>query len=256
MAHCRGRNARSFRRLDAYRHEANQTAILSVALRLLFWITLLSPVTAWAQDTASNPAASDASTRYVDVSECNDYRIQNDDPLTSIQRLCIYASNLLTTSAVLGAGAGAGWAQLMKNDPVEWGRGPLGYARSYGTRYAAGMSKATSEYLVAALFREDPRPRRSASPKWTDRVIDAALVLVVDTGQSAPRPAYHTLAGALASGFTGMAFYPRADNTVAAAFARSGMSLGGSLAYSEFYEFEPDLFHLIGKWFTPKLKRK
>ena len=188
------------------------------------------------------------------VSQCNDYRIANDQPLSSKQRACIYASNLVTTSGVLGAGFGAAWAQLMKTDPPDWGHGPEGYAKSYGTRYSAGIAKATSEYLTALARGEDPRPRRSTSPNKMDRVLDAMFGLFVDTGQSEPRFAVHTLAGAMASGFSGMAYYPAGSNTVGAALKRSGMSLAGSLAYAELWEFEPDLFGLVRKWFTPKVK--
>jgi len=210
-------------------------------------------------DTGSKASASQPPSRpgssYVGVSKCNDYLINNNDPLSGVQRACIYKSNLLTSSGVFGAGIGAGWAQIMKNDPAQWGRGPQGYTRSYGTRYAAGMSKATAEYLTALAFREDPRPRRSKSPFWFDRIADAALSMFLDTGQAYPRPAFHHVAGALASGFTGMAFYPSSNNTFGSALKRSGMSFGGSLAYAELYEFEPDIFRILGKRFSPKSKK-
>jgi hypothetical protein len=217
---------------------------------LIYSILMLIPP----QEPMTPPAAAPPDTVYVDVSDCNDYRIANDQPLHKKQRACIYASNLLTTSAVLGAGFGAGWAQLMKNDPVQWGRGPEGFAKSYGTRYASGIAKASAEYFTAWGRHEDPRPRRSSSPNPRDRILDAAASLFLDTGQSQPRFAVHTLAGALASGFSGMAYYPAGDNSVGSALKRSGMSLGGSLIYAELWEFEPDLFRLVRKWFTPKLK--
>jgi hypothetical protein len=60
--------------------------------------------------------------------------------------------------------------------------------------------------------------------------------------------------GAAASGFSGMAWYPTGNNSVTDALVRAGTSLAGSLAYAEFNEFEADLFKLLGKWFSPKLK--
>jgi hypothetical protein len=188
------------------------------------------------------------------IPPCNSYRLQYDYPLSPVQRSCIWASNLLTTSAVFGAAFGAGYAQLFKTDPPQWGYGPEGYARSYGTRYAAGMSKATGEYLAGLILKEDLRPRLSHKHNPFARIWYAGSSLVVDRRRSGPRFAAATLVGAAASGFTGMAFYPAGSNTVADALERSGMSLAGSLAYAELYEFEPDIFKLLGKLFTPALK--
>ena len=187
---------------------------------------------------------------------CNDYRLQYDYPLQPKQRACIYASNLLSVSAVFGAGLGAGGAQVFKTDPPQWGRGPQGYAISYGTRYAAGMAKATGEYLAAFAFHEDPRPRHSGATNALDRILYAAGTLFVDNRGCRTLPATHTVLGALSSGFSGMAFYPNGQNTVTDALKRSAMSLGGSAAYAEFFEFEPDVFRVLGKWFSPKLPKK
>src|SRR5580704_1721359 len=174
------------------------------------------------------------------IPACNSYRLQFDYPLNTRQRTCIWASNLLTTSAVFGAGFASGYAQLFKTDPAQWERGPAGYARSYGSRYAAGMAKATGEYLANLILKEDPRPRLSMRHNPFARVWYAGSSLFVDwrpkdrQGKRA-RFAAATILGAAASGFSGMAWYPTGGNSVASALVRGGMSLAGSLAYAELY---------------------
>lgn len=204
---------------------------------------------------AAEPLQAPVPSKAPPIPVCNDYRLQYDYPLLPKQRACIYASNLLSTSAVFGAGFAAGYAQLFKTDPPQWGVGPQGYAISYGTRYAAGMAKATGEYIAALAFHEDPRPRQSGATNVVDRILYAAASLFIDSRSCHTWPATHTVLGALSSGFSGMAFYPNGQNTVTDALKRSAMSLGGSAVYAEFYEFEPDFFRVLRKWFSPKLQK-
>ena len=132
----------------------------------IFYSCLSSIINLGIQQVPAPPPAPPAHTVYAPyVSECNDYRIANDQPLSSKQRACIYASNLVTTSGVLGAGFGAAWAQLMKTDPPDWGHGPEGYAKSYGTRYSAGIAKATSEYLTAFGAPRGPAAATVSEPQ-------------------------------------------------------------------------------------------
>lgn len=188
------------------------------------------------------------------IPACNSYRLQYDYPLNGRQRTCTWLSNLLTDSAIFGAGAGAAYAQLFKTDPAQWGRGPQGLAISYGSRYAAGMAKATGEYVAAWIAHQDPRPYRSKHKNYGARIWDAGSSLFADHHGKTVRFAPATLLGAAASGFSGMAWYPTGSNSVSDALVRGGQSLLGSLAYAEFYEFEPDIFRLLSKWFSPKLK--
>lgn len=188
------------------------------------------------------------------VPACNEYRLRYDQRLSPTQRTCIYASHLLTPSAIFGAAFASGYAQLLRNDPPEWGHDPLGYGRSFGTRYAQGMTKATGEFLSALITKEDPRRQRSKKTNFFGRIWYAGTSLVVDRHSAAPRLAAATVIGAFSSGFVGMAWYPTPEDTVRRSLRRSGASLAGSLIYAELYEFEPDIFKVIGKWFSPKLK--
>jgi hypothetical protein len=192
----------------------------------------------------------------INTPPCNDYNIKNDRLLTAKQRTCIWAGNLLTPGSVFGAAVSSAYGQLTDDEP-SWGQGTAGFAKRYGARYAQGMSKATGQYLTALALHEDPR-RKPSNCISLKRAVCAARSLVAqpkDGPGSAYRPVFSYLAGAAASGFVGIGFYPD-SGTVNLSVRRTGTSLASSLLSVEIAEFQPDLLRFLGKRFSPKSTAK
>jgi hypothetical protein len=186
----------------------------------------------------------------IDIPDCNNYRIAYDKTLTAKQRACIWGGNLLTPSAIFGAGISSAYGLLTDEEPA-WGQGTAGYARLFAARYAQGVTKATGEYLTGWAFQEDPRRKPSTCIGWKRTLCAARSLVAQPKDGGGYRPAFATVAGAAAGGFVGMAFYPNTA-TINESLRRTGSSLGSSLASVELTEFEPDILHLLGRLFAPK----
>jgi len=210
-------------------------------------LALIFPALIHAQ-TVSQPAV-------INTPPCNDYNIKNDPVLTAKQRTCIWAGNLLTSGSVFGAAVSSAYGQLTDDEP-SWGQGAAGFAKRYGARYAQGVSKATGQYLTALAFREDPRRKPSNCIAWK-RAVCAARSVFAQPKESGDgyRPVFSYLAGAAASGFVGIGFYPD-SGTVNLSVRRTGTSLASSLLSVEIAEFQPDLLRFLGKRFSPKSTAK
>jgi hypothetical protein len=192
------------------------------------------------------------------VAGCDSYTTQVIPQLGLKRKACIYRDNLFTGSAVFGAAFFGAMAQL-RDQPPEWPQGAEGFGRRFGTRYTQGMVKSTGSFLFGALNHEDPRPHAPANPDchghppktgfWPRT--GSALLRVAWTHRDncTDGIAVSHFAGALSSGFVGMAWTPGPENTVGQAFVRSGTSFGGDVASSLFSEFQGDIFGLFGRMF-------
>jgi hypothetical protein len=197
--------------------------------------------------------------------KCDSYSMQNRVSLSALEKTCYYRDQLLSPSAISGAALFAGIAQAT-NSPREWPQGAKGFGWRVGTRYVQGMAKTTGGYLTGLALREDPRPARpdcrrphdsrgmlleAAAPRsFWGRVGGAVAVNFWTRDDSCKmRPAFAASAGALSSGFVGMAWTPDSSNTVTKALLRSGTALGGSIGSSIFTEFQGDITHVVTKLF-------
>jgi len=190
---------------------------------------------------------------------CDDYTMNNLPTLGFSRKTCYYRDHLLTGSALFGAaffGAIAQW----RDDPSEWPQGADGFGRRFGTRYTQGLAKSTGSFLIGALNHEDPRPHPPPIPGCSHNHIpksgfwprtgDALLATVwTHRDNCTDGVAISHFAGALSSGFIGMAWMPDRSNTIGEAFARSGTAFGGDVAASLFSEFQGDLFGFISRIF-------
>lgn len=191
---------------------------------------------------------------------CLDYTFQTQPVLSAHQKFCYFLEKrAVTPSGVFGAAFTAGFAQLT-NNPKEWGGGAAGYGRRFGTRFAQGLTKSSTESLVGILDREDPRLRPSSE---AGTMLSAPSRIVPRLGKAllktiwAPRDpsadgavrsglAYSRVAGSFASGFIGMSWTPGPDNTVGQAFGRTGTAFAGNAATNVWTEFQPDIVRLVG----------
>lgn len=200
--------------------------------------------------------------------KCDSYTMQNRISLTALEKTCYYRDHLFSPSAISGAAIFAGIAQAT-NSPSEWPQGAKGFEWRVGTRYVQGMAKTTGGYLAGLVLHEDPRPVRpdclrphdvrgivtlSDTPRGFWRRVGNAVAVNFWTKNDSckMRPAFSASAGALSSGFVGMAWTPDSSNTVSKAFVRSGTALGGAIGSSIFTEFQGDITHGVSKLFGRK----
>jgi hypothetical protein len=200
--------------------------------------------------------------------KCDSYTMQNRISLTALEKTCYYRDHVFSPSAVSGAAIFAGIAQAT-NSPPEWPQGAKGFAWRVGTRYVQGMAKTTGGYLAGLALHEDPRSVRpdcsrphdangivtlSDTPKSFWRRVGGAVAVNFWTKNDSckMRPAFAASAGALSSGFVGMAWTPDSSNTISKALVRSGTALGGSIGSSIFTEFQGDITHGVSKLFGRK----
>jgi hypothetical protein len=194
---------------------------------------------------------------------CDSFSLQSLPHLDFEQKSCYYRSQLLTGSAIFGA-AFFGSIALARHNPPEWPEGAKGLGYQVGTRYAQGMVKSTTTFLVGAMLHEDPRPMAPYdrackahqhpphSNGWAR--LGTSLLRVVGTHNDndetcTDRIAFSRLAGSLSSGFVQLAWLPPSHNTIGNAFEGSASALGGYAANSVFTEFKGDLFGWLGKTF-------
>ncbi len=221
-----------------------------------------------AQQNLAQPTADKPSPEYPQYYEppnpkCDAYTMKNRVSLNAREKTCYYRDQLISPSAISGAALFAGIAQAM-NSPKEWPQGAKGYEWRASTRYVQGMTKSTGVYLVGLALHEDPRAVRpdctlapykgaiitqEAAPRTFWQRLRGAVVVNfwAKDDNCNGRPAFAAAAGALSSGFVGMAWTPDSSNTITKALVRSGTALGGSIGNRVFSEFQGDITHVITK---------
>jgi len=227
---------------------------------LVLWITVVcSGQTAVWESATSGSSAQPVYSQSPEPG-CDAYTMQEIPRLEFKRKACAYRDQLLTGSALFGAAFFAGIAQL-QNDPSEWPQGADGFGRRFGVRYAQGMAKSTGSFLFGALDHEDPRAHPPANlfcashdhgPKtgfWPRTGSALLRVVWVHRDNCTDGIAFSHIAGALSSGFIGMAWTPPPGNTIGQAFARSGTAFGGDVAASVFSEFQSDIFGVVSRLF-------
>jgi hypothetical protein len=194
---------------------------------------------------------------------CLEYTFQTQlTPLTPHQKFCYFVKHrAITASGIFGSAFTAAYAQLT-DSPSEWGGGTAGYSRRFGTRFAQGLTKSSTEALFGIIDGEDPRLHPSAEagtmfsqPSRIMPRLGKALLRTVWTPRDAYTDgrarrdslSYSRIAGSFASGFIGMAWTPDRQNTPGQAFGRTGTALGGYAASCVWTEFQPDVISLIGR---------
>lgn len=218
-----------------------------------------------AQPAVDRPSPEHPSSEYHDPPnpKCDAYTMKNRASLTAPEKTCYYRDQLISPSAITGAALFAGIAQAM-DSPPQWPQGAKGFEWRASTRYTQGMAKSTGVYLAGLALHEDPRAVRPdcegdqderglvtqvASPRtFWQRLRGAVVVNFWAKNDSCKgRVAFAPTAGALSSGFVGMAWTPDSSNTIAKAFVRSGTALGGTIGNRVFSEFQGDITHVITK---------
>jgi hypothetical protein len=194
--------------------------------------------------------------------KCDAFNMQNLVTLSVREKTCYYRDRMISPSAITGAALFGGIAQAM-DSPPQWPQGAKGYAWRASTRYVQGMAKTTGTYLAGLALHEDPRAQRPDCPAgvtdthgllrteaapgtFWQRLRGAVIVSFwAKNDNCKSRPAYAATAGALSSGFVGMAWTPDPSNTVTKALVRSATALGGTIGNRVFAEFQGDVVSKI-----------
>jgi hypothetical protein len=163
--------------------------------------------------------------------------------------------SVFSGEGLAGAVTGGAYSQFTERS-TDRGKGVAGLATRIGTRYAQSTAKGAGETLGGWIGREDMRreagPWRPVHDQSFKARLGHALVAPFWNYSEGPasqrrtkRFAVSRVAGALASGFMGMAWAPDRLNTPGRALRRSASAYGGYFSSSLLKEFGPELRKLI-----------
>ena len=182
--------------------------------------------------------------------------------MTARDKGCYWWTHAFNAQMTFGAAFNATLDQVFKDKKnstnAAWGQGVEGLSRRFGTRLSQSLAKSTGETLVDLALHQDPRFYASRKTGFWPRLGFALSRVVIVRRDCDPSMetqcreqfAAGRIAGALSSGFVGMAWTPDPMNTPQRALTRSATSLSGVVASSVFKEFQPDLTRLVSAIFT------
>jgi hypothetical protein len=134
------------------------------------------------------------------------------------------------------------------NYPREWRDGGPAFGRLYGAEFARHTTGGFTHFAVAAIDREDPRYYPSAGGNFARRTAHALLFTAVDRNTAGHRTlAVSNLAGSMAAGSVGMAFYPDGFNDFTHAYQHASVESATFAAHNLIAEFSPEIVRLLHK---------
>lgn len=176
---------------------------------------------------------------------------RDDLPMSGKDKTCYWWTQSFNAQMLFGAAFNTALDPVLNGRTLKyWGQGVEGFSKRFGTRVTQSMAKGTGQALVGAIFHEDPRFYPSRKEKFWPRVGFALThTLIVKNDQGHQQFSAGRVAGAFASGFSGMAWTPDPINSTSDALVRVGTSMGGVVAGSFWKEFQPDVMNLVSSIF-------
>lgn len=177
-------------------------------------------------------------------------RPQPTGTLTLSERLHLQVHTTLSVSAFLVPVGDAlvDMADPPDKYPHEWRAGGPAFGRLYGAEFARHTTAGFTHFAVAAIDREDPRYYPSTSHGVGKRTIHALWFTVIDRSVSGHRTlAVSNLAGSMAAGSIGMAFYPDGYNDFTHAYQRAAMETTSFASHNLIAEFSPEIIRALHK---------
>lgn len=176
---------------------------------------------------------------------------RDDLPMSHKDLVCYWWTNSFNAEVIFGAAFNTALDPIFNGSTDHyWGQGAEGFAKRFGTRVAQSFTKGTSQAIVGALFKEDPRFYESRKEGFWPRFGFAVThTFIVKNNNGNQQFSVGRVAGAFSSGFIGMAWTPDPINTTQASLVRTGTAMSGELAGSLWKEFEPDLMKLASSIF-------
>jgi hypothetical protein len=137
--------------------------------------------------------------------------------------------------------------------PREWRDGGDAFGRNYGAELVRHTTAGFTHFAVAAIDREDPRYYPSTSTNVARRAVHAIVFTVINRSDSGHRTlAVSNLAGSMAGGAVGMAFYPDGFNDFTHAYQRGAVETTSFAAHNLVAEFSPEIVHALRKCHIPE----
>lgn len=139
----------------------------------------------------------------------------------------------------LGSAISAGIGQGL-DVPDAWGPHWDGYAKRYGSGFAAGISRQVFALGLDHLLHQDPRYFPSSQVDFGPRLRNVLKQVVIakdDNGQATT--ASSRIGSAFASGFLANAWQPQGHGGIGDGLERGGLTLAGDAAFFVVQEFVP-----------------
>jgi hypothetical protein len=177
-------------------------------------------------------------------------RPQPTGTLTLGERFHLEAHTSLGVPAFIIPAGGAllNMAHPPDNYPREWRDGGGAFGRLYGAEFARHTTGGFTHFAVAAIDREDPRYYPSTGGNFARRTAHALLFTVVDRNTAGHRTlAISNLAGSMAAGSVGMAFYPDGFNDFTHAYQHASIELTSFATHNLIAEFSPEIVRALHK---------
>jgi len=154
-----------------------------------------------------------------------------------------YRRNAVGKRTLIGSAAGAGIAHA-RNSPHQWGRGPSGFAKRFGSRLGQHVAKESIQFGVAAAHHENLHYQRSRKHGTLPRMGDAVkhTFIVPKTNRRGKKTlALGRVSGNMGAGMLSQAWQPAAG--VGAGVASGGIGLGADVGVNMAREFWPRKKH-------------
>jgi len=151
-----------------------------------------------------------------------------------------YRHEVAGKRAVTSSAVGAAGRHII-NSPHEWGRGPSGYAKRFGSGLAQHAVKGTIEMGVGALHHENLHYQRSNLHGTLPRLGYAVkrTFIVPKTNKRGKTLALGRVSGNVGAGLISRAWQPASAAGVGAGLASGGIGLGADVGVNVAREFWP-----------------
>ena len=171
--------------------------------------------------------------------------IKAPSPLTTGEKLRLYATSTYGPTSLLRSGLGAAYGQARDKEP-EWGQGLEGYGKRYASRFGQHVVKRTIMFGVGSMLHEDPRYYYSEKTGFLPRLNHAVTHTFItrkDDGSEAP--AYGRFAGAFGGGLISRTWHPESSDSLTDGLRSGAVSIGIDVGFRAFHEFWPDVRRVV-----------
>ena len=155
-----------------------------------------------------------------------------------------YRHRMVSKHALAASAGHAGAGQLV-NAPREWGWGPVGFAKRFGSGLATHAVKTGIEMGVGALHHENLHYQRSNQSGTLPRLKYAveSTFIVPKTNRPGKTVAAGRVSGAIGAGLVSRAWQPASAAGLGAGLASGGIALGADVGVNVAREFWPQKHH-------------
>jgi hypothetical protein len=152
-----------------------------------------------------------------------------------------YRRKVVNKNALIGSGANAAFGTA-RNRPHEWGRGPVGAAKRFGSSLGQHVAKESIQLGVAAARHENLRYQRSNKRGTLPRMGYAVkhTFIVPKTNKPGKKTvALGRISGNMGAGMLSRAWQPASAAGLGAGLASGGIGLGADVGMNMAREFWP-----------------